>query len=93
MRYIAIINVPGYLPAAGEPAGFEAASDAWAYLADERRDQEDLADGEDYSETTDQLDAFASAGHGEDVIYGSTPGYDGDHDLGFAYSVVKTEGS
>lgn len=34
-RYIATINVPGYLPMDDDPPTFETARDAWQYLVDE----------------------------------------------------------
>jgi len=104
----AIINTPGYLPEADEPAIFHTAREAWDYLADERRDAEDSAIDiddaepfEGYSATVNTLECFArgewdpalgaSDDDGTGVVYGSTPGYDGDHDLGKAYSVVVAE--
>jgi hypothetical protein len=89
MPYLATQNIPGYLPQDDEPPVFDTPGEAWSYLAGERRDSEDFTDGEDYSETVDKLDAYASAGHGEDTVYGDTPGYDGDHDLGLAYCVTQ----
>lgn len=81
----ATINTPGYLPWADEPAVFESTADAWEYLASERRFQED--DSYSCSETAELLDRYAAEGHGEDTVYGDTPGYEGSHDLGLAYSV------
>lgn len=34
---------------------------------------------------------WPTAADGTGVVYGPTPGYDGDHDLGLAYSVVRSE--
>lgn len=91
-RYIATENTPGYLPQNDEPAVFSNPADAWAYLADERRDAEDGEDGEgDYSDVVNELDAYASAEHGPGTVYGPTPGYDGRHDLGVAYIVTQVE--
>lgn len=92
-QYVAIMNTPGYMPwSDGEPAVFDSSADAWSYLADERREQEDSAamvtlDDFPYSDTVDDLDAQASANAGPGVVYDGTPGYDGSHDLGIAYSV------
>lgn len=104
MPYTATVNTPGYLPSSDDgPAVFDTASDAWTYLADARRSQEDEVEFADpagadiretnsyYSETVDKLDAYASAGHGPDTVYGATPGYGGSHDLGVAYTVTETE--
>lgn len=58
-------------------------------------------DSEDYSATRDTLAAIATEAHwqhgapvdlgvnadGTGTVYGATPGYDGTHDLGIAYSV------
>jgi hypothetical protein len=105
MSYVATVNVPGYLPMDDEPPVFDTPGAAWGYLATERRDAEDNAEAADpngadvtetssyYSETVDQLDANESAGAGPGTVYGDTPGYDGDHDLGLAYCVTETEES
>jgi hypothetical protein len=98
LRYVATMATPSYLPWSDDlPPSFLVASDAWAYLADERRRQEDRAteidesgpDELSYSDTVSELDKLASA-TGADVagtVYGDTPGYDGSHDLGIVYSV------
>jgi hypothetical protein len=94
-QYIAIMNTPGYLPwSDDEPYPYDTPGEAWDYLASERREQEDssamaddASEDQPYSGTVQELDAYASANHGPDVVYGGTPGYEGDHDLGIAYSV------
>ena len=93
MPYLATMNTPGYLPWDDDPPVFDTASDAWAYLADERRSQEETVATDDstYSETVDTLDAHASAFMGPNTVYGDTPGYEGNHDLGIAYSVTEVE--
>jgi hypothetical protein len=105
-RYVATINVPGYLPMDDEPPVFDTAAEAWSYLASEReRDEDDFADDSEYSDTVTYL--RYSAGNevqygsphedyplnpdGTGTIYGDTPGYDGSHDLGLAYSVTAVE--
>lgn len=68
MTYIAIVNVPGYSPMSDEPATFDSAQEAWAYLADEReRDEDDtLTDDETpYSETHARLAYLAHPLHWE----------------------------
>ena len=59
----------------------------------------------EYSDTWVNLDYIASADHqhgnphediptradGSGCVYGGTPGYAGDHDLGYAYSVVRLD--
>jgi hypothetical protein len=94
--YVAIVNTPGYLPD-DEPVKFDTASEAWAYLADERMRDEHEHDGT-LSSVYAELDARANrtAADGTNVarsgtVYGDTPGYDGDHDLGIAYSVEPAE--
>jgi hypothetical protein len=76
-----------------DPPTFDTASDAWAYLADERRrGEDDLAcecGGEPYTTIVETLDAYSSAGHGPDSVRGPTPGYDEDNDLGIAYTVME----
>ena len=107
-RYVATINVPGYLPdMADEPPTFETAAEGWAYLRDERERAEDgtgdyaelVGGGDAYSDTRDTLDdrsIWASSGlvcdfEAVGTVYGPTPGYRGDHDLGVAYSVTEVE--
>lgn len=92
MPFTAIMNTPGYMPSSDdEPPIFEETPDAWGFLADERKRQEDDTDGDSYSSTYYTLSGFMHTGHDADVLYGDTPDYDGDHDLGVAYSVVQLE--
>lgn len=90
MSYTAVVNVPGYLPES-EPAVFGTASDAWSYLADERREAESqvpLEDGADdiFSDVVSDLDAHAAA-NVPGVVYGPAPGHRGS----LAYCVTETE--
>lgn len=101
MSYVATINTPGYLPTDDDPPTFDTAREAWDYLTAERVQAEDEApewadhacdfpaDCE-YSETMLTLAQHEDA---EGTVYGQTPGYDGDHDLGLAYCVIKVEES
>jgi len=69
MRFMAVTNVPGYLPE-GEPGIFDTAREAWSHLHQERRWEEDYApdDGTgEYSDTCDWLEYLASP----DVEYGN----------------------
>lgn len=87
-KYVAIINTPGHLPES-EPAEFDTAQEAWDYLADERKRAE-----EEYPEWTDpypMLPDIAEMGDSTGIVYGSTPGYEGNHDLGVAYNVQLAE--
>jgi hypothetical protein len=92
-EYIAAMAHPGYLPWDDESPRFESTSDAWAYLADERRNQEEMTDDEEWdeewSETVDTLDAWASESHEPDVLYGQDP--NAGHGVQVAYSVTETE--
>jgi hypothetical protein len=92
-QYVATINTPGYLPMDDDPPVFEDEAEAWAYLANERKNSEDEAAGGDieYSTTYEALVAMAEGDGGVATIVGPTPGYDGDHDLGLAYSVSIVE--
>lgn len=94
-RYVATINVPGYLPMDDEPPVFDTAREAWQYLADERERGEDETEGEEYSQTFFTLRALAHDGPAEGdepgTVYGYTPGYEGEHDLGLVYSVSIAE--
>lgn len=87
MLYQAIINTPGYLPESDIPF-FDTIKEAWEHLAAERaRAFEGLDLPEIVIDGLDQLTAQDQCG----VVYLGTPGYDGDHDLGEAYSVVAHE--
>lgn len=90
-QYIAIINVPGYSPMAEEPAEFETIAEAWQYLAEERRRSEDEDESTaDYSDTVKALGYMVESPKC-DSVYGPTPGYDGDHDLGLVYTVTHKQ--
>lgn len=98
--YVATINTPGYLPE-GDPLYASNPAECWEWLADERLRAEDATDddwnGGEYSDTLHELRrrsrVAAMAPHASvnlGTVYGDTPGYDGDHDLGVAYSVDVT---
>jgi hypothetical protein len=89
MTYVATINVPGYLPMDDDPPEFDTAREAWEWLAQERQAAEEDADIPEWSETQSTLRLFADGSPGTGVVYGTTPGYDGDHDLGLVYSVTQ----
>lgn len=96
--YVATINVPGYLPTDDDPPGFETAREAWQYLA-EQLDLEWRSGPESPSQATTLADLDRRANprwlvcdfERVGTVYGPTPGYDGDHDLGLAYSVEYVE--
>lgn len=90
--FVALINTPGYLPFADEPAEFETIAEAWAYLAEERLRQEDETEEFGESETATELRRRAEQDEPTcDVVYGPTPGYDGGHDLGLVYTVTNKQ--
>lgn len=103
MRYVAYVNVPGYMPMSDEPAVFENSADAWDYLADERKrddnawipENSDDPDGPHrLDDTTLELERYARENHGIGTVYGNTPGCEPEeciHDLGLAYSVDYAE--
>jgi len=99
VKYTATMNTPGYLPwSDDDPPVFDTASEAWRYLADQRRNQEDdawnaedQAGGEPYSDIVTLLENTASGDTTEGTVYGNTPGNDSPHDLGIAYCVTETE--
>lgn len=97
MRYVATINIPGYLPE-GDPVEFDDAHEAWEFLRDERaRGEEDTyieGDPDEFSATYHELDKRSKAGDGyyAGTIYGPTPGSDSPHDLGLAYTVTGNAG-
>lgn len=103
MKYLATINVPGYLPMDDDPPTFDTAREAWTYLADERWEAEDSAfqPGEDagFSATVNMLESLGDGTlsldevgvDGTGSVGGVTPGYTGDHDLGLIYTVSLVE--
>lgn len=100
MQYLATINTPGYLPDSDDLAVFDTAADAWAYLIDEYAmawNDTDYAHGDEplppaLKEAYDSGVAALQAATGEGSVTLATPGYDGDHDLGKAYTVTAREG-
>lgn len=100
-EFTAVINVPGYLSEQDEPVTFDTAREAWEYLAGERERAEEGEDSEQDGEDSDTLTRLRMAAgtgvaaaemtypDGTGVIYGDTPG-GRMHDLGVAYSVIKT---
>jgi hypothetical protein len=60
VRYVAEVNVPGYLPTSDEPAVFETAEAAWAWLCDARELDEEHEESEDWSATREVLALLAT---------------------------------
>lgn len=95
-KYLATINVPGYLPMDDDPPVFDTAREAWEHLQWERMRGEDEIPG-DYSETVAELGRWADprwpvTEHERcGTVYAPTPGYEGDHDLGLAYCVTAID--
>lgn len=90
--FVATINVPGYLPMDDEPPTFETAREGWQYLVSEVERSWDDNPG-DYNGAC--VSAHADM-HNIDqsrpgTVFAGTPGYDGNHDLGLAYSVTEVE--
>lgn len=87
MKYVAIINTPGYLPDT-EPEEFATETEAWAHLFEARMTDEAYADPDhSLSSETQRALVWRVANGGTGTITGPTPGYDGEHDLGVAYTV------
>lgn len=92
MPYTAIMNKPGYLPDTADALPvFDTIREAWDYLRGEYIEAVNDADPSDLLD--DVVDQFATKWNHEVVgtIIAPTPGYDGDHDLGMAYSVMGIE--
>lgn len=85
MKYVASVNVPGYLPES-DSVVFDTPEEAWEYLIGERERDEDTAAPDDV--TVAQLRVARSIG-ASGHIYGPTPGSDSPHDLGLAYCVTE----
>jgi hypothetical protein len=104
-RFIATVNVPGYLPHSDDSPAFKTAKAAWEYLLDERCRDENQTDDPEYSDTVSALSYIASDHHqhgnafedvpteasGEGTVYGATPGHDDSFDIGLAYTVTRVE--
>jgi hypothetical protein len=109
-RYVATINVPGYLPMSNDEYRFETPEGAWAFLADERDSA--LSESDDDGEEVTHMWLRRLAGDPEYArrftpdlgtwamvdsrtlcgsVTGPTPGSDGKHDLGLAYSVERDD--
>lgn len=102
-RYVATVNVPGYLPMNDEPPVFDTAAEAWEYLAEEsQRDGESAWLPDDANDPDGPASLAPWALKLEEMarrdtlgsVYGPTPGRDSDdiYDLGLAYSVDIAEG-
>lgn len=87
-RYIATVNTPGYLPET-TPLTFDTPQEAWLYLRGERIEHEDAETDTSagYSAAVSAMEEMALREEARGTIYASTPGYEGGHDLGLAYSV------
>lgn len=91
-QYVAIINVPGYLPVDDEPPIFDTAREAWQYLISEVErlwDEYPEDENEACVEAHTQMHGLNQDEPG--TVYAPTPGYEGSHDLGVAYSVEAYE--
>jgi len=90
-RYIATVNIPGYLPTSDDPALFDTAAEAWDYLLEELErghdDAEDVDQTALYRVKRDMLTMTGSDAEG--TVWAPTPGRmaDDPHDLGLNYSV------
>lgn len=91
-KYMATINTPGYLPWDDEPPVFDSPREAWQYLVSE---VERLWDAYPEDENGACLEAHTGMHNINQeqigTVYAPTPGYDGSHDLGIAYSVMAVE--
>lgn len=94
MPYLATINVPGYLPMDDDPPIFDTAREAWQYLLGEVEHSWDDYPEDDNGACVEAQTQIHNINQNEPgVVYAPTPGYDGDHDLGLAYSVSVVEPS
>jgi hypothetical protein len=88
--YVATINVPGYLPMDDEPPTFDTAREAWQYLVSEVDRAWDDFPEDDNGACLEVHTAMHNLDQSQPgTVYGPTPGYDGSHDLGLAYSVTE----
>lgn len=96
MSYLAIINVPGYLPEDDDPQEFDTPREAWECLADQVEvDLQDLLVGDEvpqaHRDAVAQLVTELRLEVDPGVVRGPMPGNWSEHSLGFAYNVVWKE--
>jgi hypothetical protein len=92
IRYVATINVPGYLPMDDNPPVFDNAEDAWQYLVSEVEQEWDEYPEDENGACIEAHTQFHVIDQSQcGTVYAPTPGYDGDHDLGLAHSVSIAE--
>ncbi len=98
MPYLATVATPGYLPTDDDPPTFDTPAEAWTYLAEERAEALAALENVGPDLRTRALWSAASDARRRDegdpascgtLIADHTPGYDGDHDLGVAYTVTE----
>lgn len=90
--FIATINTPGYLPTDDDPPIFDTAREAWEHLAFEREMHLfDAGEGGYDAAHAEMVRRAVGTFHPLGPVYGPTPGYEGDHDLGLVYSVTEAE--
>jgi hypothetical protein len=92
MRYVATVNVPGYLPMDDDPPVFDTPREAWQHhVAEVERSWDDYPEDANGAcvEAHTALHNLDQSQPG--TVYAPTPGYDGDHDLGLAYCVTEFE--
>lgn len=91
-EYIATVNVPGYLPMDDDPPTFETPREAWQYLvAEVDRSWDDYPEDDNGACIEAHTSLHVQNQDECGSVYGPTPGYDGDHDLGLAYTVTVVE--
>lgn len=91
-KYVATTNIVGYLPMDDDPPVFDTPREAWQYLVSEVERSWDYCPDD---ENGAHLEAHTAL-HNIDqdnigTVIAGTPGYQGDHDLGIAYSVSVAE--
>jgi hypothetical protein len=92
VRYVATINVPGYMSMDDDPPVFETAAEAWAYLVSEvDRSWDEYPEDRNGACIEAHTQMHNLDQDREGTVYAPTPGYDGDHDLGLAYTVSVFE--
>lgn len=100
MPYLATTSTPGYLPTDDDPPVFDTAAEAWTYLAEERAEALSALEDTGPDLRTRALWSAAQDARRRDdddpaslgsLIADHTPGYEGDHDPGVAYTVTLIE--
>lgn len=94
MKYLATVNVPGYMPMDDDPPVFDTPREAWQHHVENLEREWDNYEDDPNGICLETHTMFHAQDQSQPgTIYAGTPGYEGNHDLGLAYCVVAVEDS